>query len=265
MRFPAGRLRRFFWLSLCIVPLAVLSGCDTELYSRLEEREANLMIADLLDAGIQATRISNKDGTLTVKVDEASFAQAVRILDLAGLPKAKFASLDQVFKTEGLVPSPVEERARMIFAMGEELSHTVSEIDGVLTARVHIVLPDNDPLRGQVSPSSASVFIRYDAATQVNALIPQIKTLVANSVSGLSYDKVSVVPIPSTVPAQKAADMPRMASFLGISMPESSIGRMQYMVGALAFACAMLVALMFYMLRPMGRERVFALAQEKND
>jgi type III secretion protein J len=252
-------------LALCILPLAILSGCETDLYSHLEEREANLMIADLLDAGIPATRTANKDGTLTVKVDEASFAQAVRILDLAGLPKAKFATLDQVFKTEGLVPSPVEERARMIYAMGEELSHTVSEIDGVLSARVHIVLPDNDPLRGQVSPSSASVFIRYDAATQVSTLIPQIKTLVANSVSGLSYDKVSVVPIASTAPAQKLPDVPRMASFLGISMPEGSVGRMQYIVGALALACAALVGLLLYFLRSMGRERVFALAQEKKD
>jgi type III secretion protein J len=55
------------------------------------------------------------------------------------------------------------------------------------------VLPDNDLLKREATPSSASVFVRYDDASQVASLVPQIKMLVANSVQGLSYDKVSVV------------------------------------------------------------------------
>lgn len=90
----------------------------------------------------------------------------------------------------------------MIFALSQELSETVSEIDGVLSARVHLVLPDNDPLRQQLVPSSASVFIRHRASVPVNDLVPQVKLLVANGVAGLSYDKVSVilVPVPERTP-----------------------------------------------------------------
>jgi type III secretion protein J len=58
---------------------------------------------------------------------------------------------------------------------------------------VHVVLPRNDPLRHDQVPSSASVFIKHDARTDIAALLPQIKTLIANSVEGLTYDKVAVV------------------------------------------------------------------------
>ena len=84
----------------------------------------------------------------------------------------------------------------MIFALSQELSRTVSEIDGVLSARVHLVLPENDPLRQQLIPSSASIFIRHQASVPMNDLVPQIKMLVANGAAGLSYDKVSVILVP---------------------------------------------------------------------
>ena len=58
----------------------------------------------------------------------------------------------------------------LIYALSEELSRTVSEIDGVISARVHVVLPENDPLRRDLVPSSASVFIRHDTSLPVNDL-----------------------------------------------------------------------------------------------
>src|SRR5207244_7341396 len=112
---------------------------------------------------------------------------ATNILKEAGLPKQEFQTMGQIFKKDGLVSSPMQERAQMIFALSQELSRTVSEIDGVLSARVHLVLPENDPLRQQLVPSSASVFIRHFANVAISDLILQIKTLVATGLAGLSY------------------------------------------------------------------------------
>ncbi len=136
------------------------------------------------------------------------------------MPRQPFKSLGEVFKGSGLVASPVEERARYVYALSEELSRTISDIDGVLSARVHVVLPKNDLLRQDATPSSASVFIRHASNAKLSALLPQIKMLVANSIEGLSYDKVAVVFVPvertqhdvSVAPAAASQESTRFVS-----------------------------------------------------
>jgi type III secretion protein J len=181
---------RFALAVLCALTAA---SCKSDLYTNLDERHANEIVATLRQHGIPADRTVGKGNHVSVAVDESRFAEAVTVLKDNGLPREEFATLGDVFKRDGLISSPVQERAQMIYALSQELSKTVSEIDGVLSARVHLVLPENDPLRQQLIPSSASVFIRHHASTPMIDLVPQVKMLVANGVAGLSYDKVSVI------------------------------------------------------------------------
>ncbi|WP_131115251.1 type III secretion system inner membrane ring lipoprotein SctJ [Lichenihabitans psoromatis] len=179
-----------------LVLMLLLSACQTELYTAVPEQEANEMLALLLRGGVSASKVQAKDGSDTLMVEQTQFAAAVDMLHTGGYPRAKFSTINDVFQPSGLIASPVQEQARFIWALGQELSRTVSQIDGVLTARVQVVLPDNDLLKREPTPSSASVFIRYDEASRVASLVSQIKMLVANSVQGLNYDKVSVVLVP---------------------------------------------------------------------
>lgn len=220
-------------LMIVVVFAGLLQACDTALYTNLGEREANAMVAVLLREGIAASRKVQDNGQLSVVVDEKRFAQAMAVLDNAGLPGQSFSNMGQVFKSNGLVSSPVQERAQMVYALSEELSHSVSEIDGILAARVHVVLPDNDLLKRVISPSSASVLVRYDPAVDINQLIPQIKTLVANGISGLNYDGVSVTAIKASVARQQANAQPRLASFLGMWMLEDNVLRARMIFGVL--------------------------------
>jgi type III secretion protein J len=203
--FRSGRVARLSTaarLAAALICAAAVASCKSDLYTDLDQQQANLIVATLREHGIPADRSPGKSGRMNVSVDESRFAEAVQVTNDNGLPKQEFSNLGQVFKKEGLISSPVEERAQMIFALSQELSKTVSEIDGVLSARVHLVLPENDPLRQQLVPSSASVFVRHRASAPMNDLIPQIKMLVANGVAGLSYEKVSVVlvPVPERTP-----------------------------------------------------------------
>lgn len=191
----AHRLARMLPLLL----LLSLAGCQTELFTNLPEDEANQTAALLLRHEVLAAKVKQKDGRDTLTVEKAQFARAVELLREAGFPRKTFESMGDVFQPSGLVASPMQERARFLWALGQELSRTISDIDGVLTARVQVVLPNNDLLNRDPTPSSASVFVRYDAASAVDHLVPQIKQLVANSVEGLSYDKVSVVLVPAVV------------------------------------------------------------------
>ena len=183
-----------------LVLLALLAGCKADLYSHLGERDAVEMVAVLARGGIDADRVVAKDGTSTLRVDKARLPEAVSLLEANRYPRNEFSNLGEVFEQKGIVSSPIAERARFIYAMSQEISRTLSDIDGVLTARVHIVLPHNDPLRDGDEPAAAAVFVRYDARAGIDQLVPQIKMLVANSIEGLSYDKVSVVALPVALP-----------------------------------------------------------------
>ncbi|PRD41752.1 EscJ/YscJ/HrcJ family type III secretion inner membrane ring protein [Phyllobacterium phragmitis] len=253
----AAPLRRLAGAAVLLCAL-VLSGCQDDLYTNLAEREANSMVATLQRNGIPASRVLQEDGRMKVVVDSDRFAEAVGILDDAGLPKQTFASMGEVFQQEGFVASPTQERAKMLYALSEELSRTVSEIDGVLSARIHIVLPGNDPLRRETSPSSASVFIRHEAGLKIDPLIPQIKTLVANGIAGLSYDKVSVVSVAAPA-AQSASAIQPMASFLGLWMLESSVSRAMWMFGGLAILAIALGALLVALIWRQRGQRTYQL------
>ena len=234
-------------LALVILLACLVQGCKTQLYTNLSEREANSMVAALLQQGIAADRVVQKDGRLTVNVAEERFADAITVLEQAGLPEQTFASMGEVFKSNGLVSSPTQERAQLIYALSEELAHTVSQVDGVVSARVHVVLPDNDLLKRTVAPSSASVFVRYEAGLDINALIPQIKTLVANGISGLGYDGVSVIPVQAAARAP-APETPRFSAVLGIWLLEASVSRAAWLLGTLLLAIIVLAGALGYTL-----------------
>jgi type III secretion protein J len=261
-QLPAVALRRLSGKLLRIAAIIVcglsLSACSVELFSNLDQKQANDIVATLFRHGIPVQRAIGKNGRYTVQVDQSRFSEAVTILNDNGLPKQDFATMGDIFKNEGIVASPVQERAQMIHALSQELARTVSDIDGVLSARVHLVLPENDPLRQQLIPSSASVFIRHAASAPLNELVPQVKMLVANGVAGLTYDKVSVVLVPVAVRDATASTEPELEPFLGLWMHRGSVAQAEWMFfGLLALLAAICAGIGVYFWG--RRQRVYAL------
>jgi type III secretion protein J len=192
-------------LAACV--LLGLAACKTDLYTKQTEADANSMVSALLESGIAADKVSPDGKTWSVAVEQKEVVRALSVLRAQGLPPDKHVNLGDMFKKEGLISTPTEERVRFIHGVSQELSSTLSQIDGVVTARVHIVLPNNDPMAPEAKPSSASVFVKYRPQANLTALTPAIKNMVARSVEGLSYDNVSVTLVPGTL-AVAAAPAP---------------------------------------------------------
>ena len=154
----AHRVSRVAFVSAALL----LAGCDKEttLHSGLEELQANLVMAALIDAGISCHKSPGEEGTWNVMVSEQKFADAVNLLEKKGLPRRAHMGIGEVFKKTGMISSPSEERIRFMDALAQDLSRTISCIDGVIDARVHVVLPENDPFARNALPSSAAVAIR---------------------------------------------------------------------------------------------------------
>jgi type III secretion protein J len=170
-----------------------LSGCSgQELYGQLDERQANEMVAVLRNAGLAADKLRRDGGSFAVATSAADFSAAVEVLKEGGYPRDAHDSLGDVFRKEGFVSSPLEERARLTHALSQEIAHTLSSIDGVVMARVHLAMPQKDPLAEKPRLAAASVFIKHRPGVDLNPRVGHIKALVVNAIEGLPYDNVTV-------------------------------------------------------------------------
>ena len=240
MRDFALRLMRACLAALALASLVAGCGSYVELMASMPEQEANEVLAALLDAGIKAEKIPGKEGMVSLRVDKSEVARAVDTLRSKGLPRERFARMGEVFKKEGLISSPLEERARYLWALSQELAGTISQIDGVITARVHIVLPERSSAGDPSIPSSASVFIKHQPQFSIEPVLPQIRRLITTAIPGLTGEKVSVVLVPSLLAAPGPAVGAEVVNVMGVRLERDSMATFWALV---AFVGALLAAI----------------------
>jgi type III secretion protein J len=184
-------------LSHLLIALSiVLSGCQDVLFSKLSEPQANEVLAALAEARIGASKERVDDSNWRVHVASDRVGEALVFLRDRGLPVRPSPTMGEVFKKDGMVSTPMEERARYAWALQESIASTLRRIDGVTEARVHVALPHNDPLADRAVPPSASVFLKHRRTLDVDVLTPQIKSMVMASVEGLDYRNISLFAYP---------------------------------------------------------------------
>jgi type III secretion protein J len=182
-----------------LLAAASVPGCGgEELLHGLSEPQANEILVALDDGGIggRKTREDGADGGWTVAVERGEAPRAQRILAERELPRPRPAGFGDVFGKGGMVPTSTEEHALYLHALAGELSRSLEAIDGVLEARVHLGLPQSDPLRpGEPRPPRASALVkcRPSACAEVSALEGGMRQLVAGAADGLEPSAVAVV------------------------------------------------------------------------
>lgn len=226
----------------------VLAGCKSEVYQGLSENQANAMMAVLLKNGIVPEKTSTKTGyTLAVESDQV--VQTLELMRENNLPRSDFESMGQIFSAKGMISSSTEEQARLTYALSQELSDTFSRIDGVLTARVHVVLGHQDLASGRSTPASAAVFLRHTPDSQAPRLVARIKELTANSVSGLKKEDVSVM----LVPVRDTVTVPMPGENAAALQPTVAGGKPLLLASVLLFILAVAAAAVSAVLFLKGR------------
>ncbi len=199
----ARAARRLALFGLCCL---LLSGCGNKanLQVGLNDSDANEIVSLLTRQGLKVQKITAKDG-VTLVLDSEDLSRATMAMQAAGLPRRPLSDLGQIFKKDGMISTPLEERIRYIHGLSAELESTLQQFDRVTAARVHVVLPERIAPGEPIQPSSAAVFVKYHPPIDEDMLVPRIKQLVASSIPGLSGEggraKVSVVMAPAELTA----------------------------------------------------------------
>ncbi|MBF0320069.1 MAG: type III secretion inner membrane ring lipoprotein SctJ [Nitrospirae bacterium] len=232
--------RRVVLLMVCAIAALTLTACKESLYTNLSEREVNEIIAILQSRGIDCVKTPGVETKWSVEVASADFSIAVDILKSYGYPHREYDSIGDVFKS-GMLSSPVVERIRFIYAVSQELEATIASMDGVMVARVHVVLPQNNPLSDKIIPSSASVFVKHAPGARIQNAIPKIKELVVNSIEGLIYENVTVVVTESDNPLFTAPQALQFKRILGVKVSADTVFDFYIVVGGLGFLVVLVV------------------------
>ena len=162
----------------------------TTLYASLPESEKSRVLEALQNAGVD---VALDPTTGDVMVPSSAYHSSRMTLAAQGLPTVVptgYENLDSI----QMGSSRSVEAMRLKQTQELELARSIAEIDNVLSARVHLAIPEKEVFIRQEAQPTASVFVqlaqgRILGRTQVEAIIH----LVSSSVPKLAKEDVSVI------------------------------------------------------------------------
>ena len=139
---------KFFIFALLIV---CLSGCDERnIMHGLSEREANSLITQLGDSGIEAEKLAQGSDSWSVQVEPSVVARAIKIISRYHSMGEKSVEEEQ----SGLFLSKEERKFQFARSVARDIEQTLVVLYGVHEAKVHLKFSEEDPLLAGFGNSS---------------------------------------------------------------------------------------------------------------
>src|SRR5271167_4306611 len=162
----------------------------TVLYGQLSERESGQVMDALTAAGIEFKL--NPSGA--VSVPESKVQEARIRLASQGLPQSDAMGIEMIQKESALGTSSMMETARYQSVLETELARTITKVQGVQSARVHLALPKPSVFLRDARKATASVMLQLYPGRRLDpGQVAAVVHLVASSVPELSASDVTLV------------------------------------------------------------------------
>lgn len=160
------------------------------LYSNLEPTQASPLIQYLREENIP---YSLEDFGATIKVP-AERADELRI-EMAGKGMPFTQGLGfEIFDEERLGTTDFERQVKMQRALQEELRRTITSLDAVMQARVHLTIPEPQLFLRERGEPSAAIYLKLNPFVPLKEeQIKGIVLLVASSVENLKPENVVII------------------------------------------------------------------------
>ncbi|WP_133011764.1 flagellar basal-body MS-ring/collar protein FliF [Marinomonas flavescens] len=190
--------------SIAIALAAVLWTSDPDykpVLSSITNYNAD-QIVQVLNTNNIPFKIDKNSGALLVESDY--YQQARLKLAGSGIVSDKTVGMEIMDKDQGLGTSQFVESARYRRGLEGELSKTISSLQSVKSARVHLAIPKESVFVRDTRKPSASVFLElYPGRRLDHSQVEAIVNLVASSISQLSDNNVTVVDQRGTLLTEK--------------------------------------------------------------
>lgn len=178
-------------------------------FSGLQVEDAAAIVAKLQEQGVPY-RLSAGETAVLVPAEKV---HEVRLqMASAGLPSSGTVGFE-LFDSTNLGMTEFAEQLNYRRALEGELARTISALEAVEQARVHIALPEKSVFADFEKPATASVLVKLRPGMRLTEdQILGITHLVSSSISGLSPERVTVLDTRGTVLSDGNRESPQGAS-----------------------------------------------------
>jgi flagellar M-ring protein FliF len=179
-------------LAAAVVAIGLWSsqGDYRVLFANLPDKEGGAVVAQLTQMQVPY-RFAEGGGAILVPADKVNDVRMK--LASAGLPKSSVVGFELMDNAK-FGQTQTQERVNLQRALEGELTRTISSIDAVESARVHLALPNqNGFFREQQKPSASVVLMLRGGRTLDRAQLAGIVHLVSSSVPEMQTKDVSVL------------------------------------------------------------------------
>jgi type III secretion protein J len=240
--------------------LALLApvGCAVPVAGALDDSEANRVVVALDRASVDATKEPDPaaENHWRVMVSRDDVPRALSMLRDEELPRTTPPGVLDAVGKGALVPSEAAEHAQLVAGVAGDLERSLEGVDGVLSARVHLSLPEASPLRDSrdqpVARASASVLFAHRGSTPPLSA-DSIQRLVAGGVAGMVPADVTVVMVSRPAPPAQPGD--GLGHVGPIAVARTSLRELQGALVALVGLVAVLAAATLLLYSRLARAR----------
>jgi flagellar M-ring protein FliF len=194
-RFGIGRLAAIIGIGAGVAAALLAMSLNLGqpkalLYSNLDLKEAGSITQALDQAGV---KYEVKGDGSTIMVPRDQVASTRLMLSSKGMPTSGSVGYEIFDQGNAIGQTDFVQQLNRQRALEGELARTIRSLDGITSARVHLVLPKHQLFEEEAEQPSAAVTIGVGGREPNGDNVRAIQNLVAGAVPGLKADKVTVV------------------------------------------------------------------------
>ena len=194
----AGPTRLFAVLGIAAIAAALLftmvlrMGGESKalLFAGVDMREAGA-ITQLLEQAEIEYELRGDGGS--IYVPRSRVLDARMMVSAEGLPSRGSIGYEIFDEPDALGQTQFQQNINRLRALEGELARTIASIDGISTARVHLVLPERQLFARESEQPSASIVLGLRRDALAPGQVRAIRNLVASATPGLTTSRVTIL------------------------------------------------------------------------